>query len=804
MTESDRSQFEELVRLHHAAVFRAAFRVTRDTQRAEDIAQQVYLRVLEGKLSVGVADDPEAVLCWTAMRLGLNARRDSEVRRRREHRTTETPAMDQTHDHVIRRDERRVLRHTLDRLPEDLRAPLVLRFESGLTFADVGRALECSESTAYERVKRGLAVLRERLQGLGFAALAVRLPDELGEIEAPSVPTGLEESLLGLGATAAKSGLLGGKALAIASCFVLVGTAAVLASDAWRGSTARPGLRVVASTDRPGGSHSASSNEADDPEAASVVRSDVTTGDASLRSNEMAEPDSEHAVGSVAGRVLDQGHRPIVGATVRATSVQRAGKDPRFSFSTTTNATGDYTIDVSIARDEGQAYVITATKRDYELGSSESFVVREGASVFLDPLRLSRWAEDRAGAYALTIRVVDSAGGAIDGADARVYRRSKRDPLTFPAQLECRGRSDQAGVIVLQGDRIGEKRLVVSAVARGFRPARIDLPIAHDGAHERVVVLEPGLEISGRARTIDGEPVGGLSLDLVTRIGADERRPFRTEVDGTFELRGLEARDYLLLSRDSRFSAFTRTIEAGTQDLDVVLKAPHDARAGAFHDGELHGVLVDADTGARIEADAFSVFARPIWLDGATTDLEMLLEAWSPWWAQMAAGPGPHRRDVFYETGLQAGAYVLVAEVDGYAPQFVGPYRLDGTELIDGIEVTLHRGAVVRGRVVDPHGRPVAGAYVSAFPDSGRTEPEDDLRRIERAIEEQGMAEVHHCARSVRSGEDGTFAFSRLPLGLPLRFTAVHEGWLAVRGGRLELRDRETHDSMVFTFAARR
>src|SRR5262245_25619351 len=76
-------EFERLVRDHHAAVYRSAHRVLGDGPAAADTAQDVFVRLLAGKVALDPAADERAVLCWLATRLAQNAAR--AARRRRHH-----------------------------------------------------------------------------------------------------------------------------------------------------------------------------------------------------------------------------------------------------------------------------------------------------------------------------------------------------------------------------------------------------------------------------------------------------------------------------------------------------------------------------------------------------------------------------------------------------------------------------------------------------------------------------------------------------------------------------------------------
>ena len=84
---TNRGDFEELVRRHHALVYRTAWRLVRDDADAQDVAQEVFLRLARSprdRAPLADARSPEAVLRWLAVRGALEHLRDARHRRDRE------------------------------------------------------------------------------------------------------------------------------------------------------------------------------------------------------------------------------------------------------------------------------------------------------------------------------------------------------------------------------------------------------------------------------------------------------------------------------------------------------------------------------------------------------------------------------------------------------------------------------------------------------------------------------------------------------------------------------------------------
>lgn len=202
MSAIDRKLFESLVREHHAAVYRAARRILRCDADAEDVTQHVFLHVLRNSDRIGEASDTQRTLRWLATRLALN-----EIRRVRRRESNERSApMQQPStsppELAFERERIAALTAAVADLHDDLRIPMVLRYQEGLSYAMVGRALGVAESTVYERVRRGLDRLRGALARLGVLVPVTRLEQLCTSAGAVDVPSHLQDGLLALQAPA--------------------------------------------------------------------------------------------------------------------------------------------------------------------------------------------------------------------------------------------------------------------------------------------------------------------------------------------------------------------------------------------------------------------------------------------------------------------------------------------------------------------------------------------------------------------------------------------------------------------------
>jgi RNA polymerase sigma-70 factor, ECF subfamily len=152
--------FGELVRSYQRSVYSLALRMLSDRQKAEDLAQEVFLRLYRNLASVGSV----AHLSFWLRKVTLNGAID---RLRRETRYTAVPldeadglASDASDADPLL--ERR-LAALLGQLAAAPRAVLLLRYQEDLDPAQIARTLNMSINTVKSHLKRSLATLRESI-----------------------------------------------------------------------------------------------------------------------------------------------------------------------------------------------------------------------------------------------------------------------------------------------------------------------------------------------------------------------------------------------------------------------------------------------------------------------------------------------------------------------------------------------------------------------------------------------------------------------------------------------------------------
>lgn len=188
LAAGDQPAFEALVRRHGPMVHGVCRRVLPDMHAAEDAFQATFLVFVR---KAGSLRQPELLSNWlygTAYRIARKARLRRFERQTRESRVQAMPSHNSLVD-LEWQELRTVLDEELNRLPEQLRAPLVLCYLCGQTNVEAARNLGWPTGSIAGRLSQAREALRNRLnrRGLSLSAglLALLLSEKGVEAAAP-------------------------------------------------------------------------------------------------------------------------------------------------------------------------------------------------------------------------------------------------------------------------------------------------------------------------------------------------------------------------------------------------------------------------------------------------------------------------------------------------------------------------------------------------------------------------------------------------------------------------------------------
>lgn len=163
MARSNEAAFTAFVQRQSRFVFRVAYAVLRHAHDAEDVVQEVFLKLYRNGAWEKMQNE-RAFLARTAWRVALdrlpNPSSMSEA-------DTEVPSSNPTpEENAIAGDWHDKVHRLIDGLPEDLRQPLALSTIQELSSGEIGTILGIPEGTVRTRIMRARHLLREKLAAM--------------------------------------------------------------------------------------------------------------------------------------------------------------------------------------------------------------------------------------------------------------------------------------------------------------------------------------------------------------------------------------------------------------------------------------------------------------------------------------------------------------------------------------------------------------------------------------------------------------------------------------------------------------
>jgi RND family efflux transporter MFP subunit len=226
----DEAAFELLVRRHSRLVLGVCRRALHDEHAAEDAFQATFLALARKAANISRREAVAGWLYKVAWRAALAVRADRARHAARERPITaamDVPERAAEVSPAERRELRAVLDEEVGRLPEKLRAPVVLCYLEGKTVAEAAGELGCPHGTVASRLARARQRLRRRLGQRGLAAPAL-LPAAGTPVAEVLVRSAVRAAMPGAGAVPARVAAVASRVLRAMFLRKLVAGALVL------------------------------------------------------------------------------------------------------------------------------------------------------------------------------------------------------------------------------------------------------------------------------------------------------------------------------------------------------------------------------------------------------------------------------------------------------------------------------------------------------------------------------------------------------------------------------------------------
>jgi RNA polymerase sigma-70 factor (ECF subfamily) len=173
----DDASFDLLLQKYRTPLVNFLYRMVRDTATAEDLAQEVFLRVYRAREQYSPSAKFTTWLFRIATNLALNSMRDNRHRKMdvsidatpvdEDLAPMQLPAPEMRIDeHMIERDRADFIRSAISALPEKQRVAVLLHKYEEMDYGEIAKILDCSESALKSLLFRAYETLRVQLAPL--------------------------------------------------------------------------------------------------------------------------------------------------------------------------------------------------------------------------------------------------------------------------------------------------------------------------------------------------------------------------------------------------------------------------------------------------------------------------------------------------------------------------------------------------------------------------------------------------------------------------------------------------------------
>ena len=167
--------FKELVLRHQRSVINIAFRVTGNHQEAEEVAQEVFLRVYRAATAYTPDAKFSTYLYRITINLSLNQVRKAKAvlsrffsgeqgfREELETRETADRLPDTPLTSLEKKEVKKTVRKAIRSLPKRQRVAIILSQYEGLSYQEISKVLNCSSKAVERLIYRGKIKLKKEL-----------------------------------------------------------------------------------------------------------------------------------------------------------------------------------------------------------------------------------------------------------------------------------------------------------------------------------------------------------------------------------------------------------------------------------------------------------------------------------------------------------------------------------------------------------------------------------------------------------------------------------------------------------------
>lgn len=150
-------EIETIINKYSNMVFQLALAKTKSKEMAEDVFQEVFIKLIKKKRKF---ENKEHEKAWI-IRVTLNCCKDLWNSAWVRH----TVPLEEDYENKITMDSNQDVYEAVMKLPEKYRIPIHLFYYEELSIAEIGMALKLNKNTVATRLKRAREILKEKMGG---------------------------------------------------------------------------------------------------------------------------------------------------------------------------------------------------------------------------------------------------------------------------------------------------------------------------------------------------------------------------------------------------------------------------------------------------------------------------------------------------------------------------------------------------------------------------------------------------------------------------------------------------------------
>lgn len=170
----NQGELEKYIQQYGKDVYSFCRSITYNTQEADDLYQDTFLKAYEMQDDVVIERNPKGFLMSVAVNLHRNYKRKLSIRQRiigigitLEEQITEIPSMEQlTEEKVVAEESYQMVRQAVDKLPDKYKIPILLFYMEDLSILDISEIMKLPEGTIKSRIHRAKIILKQKLEDI--------------------------------------------------------------------------------------------------------------------------------------------------------------------------------------------------------------------------------------------------------------------------------------------------------------------------------------------------------------------------------------------------------------------------------------------------------------------------------------------------------------------------------------------------------------------------------------------------------------------------------------------------------------